>query len=98
EVFTSKSETAGPSRDWLAFVASPRAKTKIRQWFAKELREDAVEAGKTALTRAMRKSSLPMQRLLGGDQLVTIARDMHLADRPGLYWARGRRHASAQVV
>ncbi|HEU5269130.1 MAG TPA: bifunctional (p)ppGpp synthetase/guanosine-3',5'-bis(diphosphate) 3'-pyrophosphohydrolase, partial [Jatrophihabitans sp.] len=98
EVFTSKAEGAGPSRDWLAFVASPRAKTKIRQWFAKERREDAVEAGKTALTRAMRKSALPMQRLLGGDQLVTIARDMHLADVTALYVAIGEGHVSAQSV
>ncbi|WP_408657300.1 RelA/SpoT family protein [Jatrophihabitans sp.] len=98
EIFTSKSETAGPSRDWLAFVASPRAKTKIRQWFAKERREDAVEAGKTALTRAMRKSSLPMQRLLGGDQLVTIARDMHLTDVTALYVAIGEGHVSAQSI
>src|SRR3954462_6812983 len=92
EIFTSKAEAAGPSRDWLAFVASPRAKTKIKQWFAKERREDAVEAGKTALTRAMRKSGLPMQRLLGGDQLVTIARDMHLADVTALYVAIGENH------
>ncbi|MCW2524153.1 MAG: relA [Frankiales bacterium] len=98
EVFTSKAEGAGPSRDWLAFVASPRAKTKIRQWFAKERREDAVEAGKTALTRAMRKSSLPMQRLLGGDQLVTIAREMHLTDITALYVAVGEGHVSAQSV
>jgi len=98
EVFTSKAEGAGPSRDWLAFVASPRAKTKIRQWFAKERREDAVEAGKTALTRAMRKSALPMQRLLGGDQLVTIARDMHLADVTALYVAIGEGHVSAQSI
>jgi guanosine-3',5'-bis(diphosphate) 3'-pyrophosphohydrolase len=98
EVFTSKAEGAGPSRDWLAFVASPRAKTKIRQWFAKERREDAVEAGKTALTRAMRKSSLPMQRLLGGDQLVTIARDMHLTDVTALYVAVGEGHVSAQSI
>ncbi|MGI8665735.1 MAG: RelA/SpoT family protein [Jatrophihabitans sp.] len=98
EVFTSKAEGAGPSRDWLAFVASPRAKNKIRQWFAKERREDAVEAGKTALTRAMRKSSLPMQRLLGGDQLLTIARDMHLADVTALYVAVGENHVSAQSI
>jgi GTP pyrophosphokinase len=98
EVFTSKAEGAGPSRDWLGFVVSPRAKTKIRQWFAKERREDAVEAGKTALTRAMRKSSLPMQRLLGGDQLVTIARDMHLADVTALYVAIGESHVSAQSI
>ncbi len=98
EVFTSKAEGAGPSRDWLAFVASPRAKTKIRQWFAKERREDAVEAGKTALTRAMRKSSLPMQRLLGGDQLSTIAAEMHLTDITALYVAVGEGHVSAQSV
>jgi GTP pyrophosphokinase len=98
EVFTSKSEGAGPSRDWLAFVASPRAKTKIRQWFAKERREDAVEAGKTALTRSMRKSALPLQRLLGGDQLVTIARDMHLADVTALYANVGEGQVSAQSV
>ena len=51
EVFTSKAENAGPSRDWLEFVKSPRARTKIRQWFAKERREDAIDAGKTACPR-----------------------------------------------
>ena len=98
EIFTSKAEGAGPSRDWLAFVASPRAKTKIRQWFAKERREDAVEAGKTALTRSMRKSALPLQRLLGGDQLLNIARDMHLNDVTALYVAIGEGHVSAQSI
>ncbi len=55
DVFTSKSEHAGPSQDWLSFVASPRARTKIKQHFAKERRDDAIEAGKDAITRAMRK-------------------------------------------
>ncbi len=98
EVFTSKAENAGPSRDWMTFVKSPRAKTKIRQWFARERREDAIDAGKTALTRAMRKAALPLQRLLGGDALVTIARDMHLADVSALYAAIGEGHVSAQNV
>ena len=80
EVFTSKAEAAGPSRDWLSFVKSPRARNKIKQWFARERREDAIEAGKTALSKAMRKAALPIQRLLGGDQLLTLAKDMHLAD------------------
>ena len=35
EVFTSKAPNAGPSRDWLGFVKSPRARYKIRQWFTK---------------------------------------------------------------
>jgi GTP pyrophosphokinase len=98
EVFTSKAEGAGPSRDWLAFVKSPRARTKIRQWFAKERREDAIEAGKIALSKAMRKSGLPMQRLLGGDQLLTLAQDLHLADISALYAAIGESHVSAQSV
>jgi GTP pyrophosphokinase len=98
EIFTSKAENAGPSQDWLAFVTSPRARTKIRQWFARERREDAIDAGKAALTKAMRKSSLPMQRLLGGDQLLTLAHDMHYADIAALYAAIGENHVSAQHV
>ncbi|MDT4892712.1 MAG: diphosphokinase / guanosine-3,5-bis(diphosphate) 3-diphosphatase [Pseudonocardiales bacterium] len=98
EVFTSKAENAGPSRDWLAFVKSPRARTKIKQWFAKERREDAIDAGKTALSKAMRKASLPIQRLLGGDQLLTLARELHLIDVSALYAAIGEGHVSAQAV
>ena len=98
EVFTSKSEGAGPSRDWLSFVASPRAKTKIRQWFAKERREDAIESGKDAISRAMRKAGLPLQRLLGGDALVTLARDLRYPDVTALYAAVGESHVSATSV
>jgi GTP pyrophosphokinase len=98
EVFTSKADNAGPSRDWLSFVKSPRARTKVRQWFARERREDAIDAGKTALSKAMRKQSLPIQRLLGGDQLATLAHDMHLADVSALYAAIGEGHHSAESV
>ncbi len=98
EIFTSKAESAAPSRDWLTFVKSPRARNKIRQWFARERREDAIDAGKNALSKAMRKASLPVQRLSGGDQLLTLANDMHLADISALYAAIGEGHVSAQSV
>ncbi|MCW2606788.1 MAG: (p)ppGpp synthetase SpoT/RelA [Frankiales bacterium] len=98
EIFTSKAETAHPSQDWLQFVASPRARTKIRQWFAKERREDAVEAGKEALTRAMRKAGLPLQRLMGGDQLQALVKDLRLTDVTALYVAIGEGQMSAQSV
>jgi GTP pyrophosphokinase len=98
EVFTSKAENAGPSRDWLGFVKSPRARNKIRQWFARERREDAIDNGKAALSKAMRKAALPIQRVLGGDQLLTLANDMHLADVSALYAAIGEGHVSAQSV
>jgi len=98
EIFTSKSDTAAPSRDWLTFVTSPRARTKIRQWFAKERREDAIEAGKDAISRTMRKQGLPLQRMLGGDALMNLARDLHYADITALYAAVGTNHVSAQTV
>ncbi|MHB2023644.1 MAG: RelA/SpoT family protein, partial [Mycobacteriales bacterium] len=98
EIFTSKSPSAGPSRDWLSFVKSARARNKIRQWFARERREDAIEQGKEAISKAMRKQGLPLQRLLGGEALVTLARDLHYNDISALYAAVGEGHQSAQSV
>jgi GTP pyrophosphokinase len=98
EVFTSKTTTAGPSRDWLGYVKSPRARNKIRQWFAKERRDDAIERGKDAINREMRKRGLPLQRLLGGDSLQTLARELHHSDVSALYAAVGESHLSAQSV
>jgi GTP diphosphokinase / guanosine-3',5'-bis(diphosphate) 3'-diphosphatase len=98
EVFTSKAENAHPSQDWLQFVKSPRARNKIKQWFAKERREDAVEAGKEALTRAVRKQGLPLQRLLGGDALPAVASELHLPDVTALYVEVGEGRVSAQHV
>jgi len=98
EIFTSKAVSAAPSRDWLTFVKSPRARNKIRQWFAKERREDAIEEGKDAISRAMRKQGLPLQRMLGGDALVNLATEMRYVDVAALYAAVGEGHVSAQTV
>ena len=59
EIFTSKLDTAGPSPDWLVFAVSARAKNNIRQWFTRERREDASEAGREALVRAFQREHLP---------------------------------------
>ncbi len=98
EIFTSKSPTAGPSRDWMTFVRSGRARSKIRQWFAKERREDAIETGRDAILRAMRKQGLPLQRLLSGDAMTTLAKEMRYSDVSSLYAAVGESHVSAQAV
>lgn len=98
DVFTSKSETAGPSRDWLGFVKSPRARNKIRQWFSKERREEAIEQGKDAIAKAMRKQNLPIQRLLSHEALVGLANEMRYADVSALYAAIGEGQASAASV
>ncbi|MET8247980.1 bifunctional (p)ppGpp synthetase/guanosine-3',5'-bis(diphosphate) 3'-pyrophosphohydrolase [Streptomyces sp. NPDC005202] len=98
EVFTSKAVGAGPSRDWLGFVKSPRARNKIRAWFSKERRDEAIEQGKDAIVRAMRKQNLPIQRILTGDSLVTLAHEMRYPDISALYAAIGEGHVSAQNV
>ncbi|WP_241681534.1 TGS domain-containing protein, partial [Streptomyces sp. CB01881] len=98
EVFTSKAENAGPSRDWLGFVKSPRARNKIRAWFSKERREEAIEHGKEAIARAMRKQGLPIQRILTGDSLVTLAHEMRYPDISSLYAAIGEGHIAAQNI
>ena len=98
EVFTSKAATAGPSRDWQQFVVSPRAKTKIRQWFAKERREEALETGKDAITREVRRGGLPLQRLVNGGSMAAVANELHYADVSALYTAVGEGHISAKHV
>ncbi|AEE46154.1 RelA/SpoT family protein [Cellulomonas fimi] len=98
DVFTSKSETAGPSRDWLGFVKSPRARNKIRQWFSKERREEAIEHGKDAIAKAMRKQNLPIQRLLSHESLVALANEMRYQDVSALYAAIGEGQVSAATV
>ncbi len=98
DVFTSKSETAGPSRDWLGFVKSPRARNKIRQWFSKERREEAIEHGKDSIAKAMRKQNLPMQRLLSHESLVALASEMRFADVSALYAAVGEGQVAASTV
>src|SRR6202451_1184883 len=98
EIFTSKSQEAGPNRDWLNFVKSARARNKIRQWFSKERREAAVEAGKDQIAQGMRKQALPLQRLMSADTLRQIATDLRYPDLTGLYAAVGEGRISAQSV
>jgi GTP pyrophosphokinase len=98
EVFTSKAPTAGPSRDWLGFVKSPRARNKIRQWFTKERREEAIDQGKEQIARLMRKEGMPLKRVLTHETLSTVASEMHLTDVSALYAAVGEGNVGAQTV
>jgi guanosine-3',5'-bis(diphosphate) 3'-pyrophosphohydrolase len=98
EIFTSKAQEAGPNRDWLNFVKSARARNKIRQWFSKERREAAVEAGKDQIAKVMRKQGLPLQRMMSADTLLGVAREHHYQDLSGLYAAVGEGRISAQSV
>ena len=98
EIFTSKAPNAGPSRDWQSFVVSPRAKAKIRQWFAKERREEALEAGKDAIAREVRRGGLPLQRLMNAESVAALAHELRYTDVSALYTAVGEGHISARHV
>ncbi|QNE16638.1 bifunctional (p)ppGpp synthetase/guanosine-3',5'-bis(diphosphate) 3'-pyrophosphohydrolase [Kribbella qitaiheensis] len=98
EVFTSKAQGAGPSRDWLTFVKSPRARNKIKHWFSKERRDEAIEHGKDAIAKQLRKEGLPLQRLLSHETLTAVANSLRYPDVTGLYAAVGESHVSAQAV
>lgn len=98
EVFTNKSPSAGPSRDWLNFAQSARARSKIKAWFTKERREEAIENGKEAIAKQLRKQGLPLQRLLSGEALIGLAHELRYTDVTALYAAVGDNHVSATSV
>jgi len=98
EVFTAKNPDAGPSQDWLNFVTSQRARSKIRQWFTKERRDEAIEQGKEAIARAMRKQNLPLKRLMSSEALAELVSVLHLENVEALYHAVGEGRVSTQSV
>ncbi|CAB4585063.1 MAG: RelA/SpoT family protein [Actinobacteria bacterium] len=98
EIVTNKSEHAGPSRDWLNFVQSPRARSKIKAWFSKERREEAIDAGRESIARQMRKAGLPLQKIFAGHSLLELAHDLHYSDIESLYSAVGDGHVSAASI
>jgi GTP pyrophosphokinase len=98
EIVTNKGENAGPSRDWLNFVKSPRARSKIKAWFSKERREEAIDAGRESIARQMRKAGLPLQKIFAGHSLLELAHEMRYADIDALYSAVGDGYVSAASI
>lgn len=98
EIVTNKGESAAPSRDWLNFVKSQRARSKIKAWFSRERREEAIDAGKESIARQMRKVGLPIQKILAGQALLQLAHDQNYPDIDSLYAAVGDGHISSASV
>jgi GTP pyrophosphokinase len=98
EILTSKAQGEGPSQDWLRFVKTPRARNKIRQWFSRERREDALEEGRDALQRLLRRQNVPFKRLATEEALRQLADEMKFPGLDALYIALGEGHVSPQSV
>jgi len=98
DVVINKGINAAPSHDWLNFVTSSRARSKIKAWFSKERKEEAIEAGKESIARQMRKAGLPLQKILGGHALLELAHDLRYEDIETMYEAVGNGHVSAHSI
>ncbi|MEY3890025.1 MAG: hypothetical protein RLY62_207 [Actinomycetota bacterium] len=98
EIVTNKGLNAAPSHDWLNFVTSSRARSKIKAWFSKERKEEAIEAGQESIARQMRKAGLPIQKILGGHALLELAHELRFEDIESMYEAVGNGHVSAHSV
>jgi len=98
EILTSKSESAGPSKDWLNIAGSASAKAKIKHWFTQERKEHATEDGKEALVKALRRQGLPIQSLLNSETLLQIVGEQKLSDTNALYTAIGQGQISTTNV
>jgi GTP pyrophosphokinase len=98
EVVTSKNQSAGPSRDWLSIAKSSRAKSKIRQWFQRERRDDAIEGGREELTKALRREGLPIATSLSSSALVGVVTALNLEDLDALFIAIDSGQISAMAV
>ncbi len=98
EIFTSKVEGAGPSQDWLKFVATRSAAAKIKHWFSRERREDATETGRDLLIRAMRREGLPVQKIQSGSTLEDLAAEFKFQSLDAMYAAIGEHNVSQQSI
>jgi GTP pyrophosphokinase len=98
EIITSKSPDAGPSRDWLNFVRTGKAKTKIKQWFQKERRDQALAEGKEMLQNLFRREASELSSSEREEHLATIAAELGQKDVEGLVVALGEGNVSIDSV
>jgi GTP pyrophosphokinase len=99
EIMAAKSETKGPSRDWLSLVASTRARNKIRQWFSRETREDTEQRGRDTLEQALKAQNLPYRKLAGSALMAQVIRELGFRKAEDFYLALGSgRLPPSQIV
>ncbi len=98
EVMTSKAEDAGPSRDWLKLAASTRARSKIRAYFNRERREDAMVRGRDAIGRALKRKGVSYAKSMATGDLTDVAHALNYKDTEAMFRAVGEGHVAAGTV
>ncbi len=98
EILTATTDAPGPSEEWANFVASPKAKSKIKQWFSRERNEDLVESGRDDLVEELRSLGLPVARVLASEAFRAEWQSMNYQDEATLYRALGEGHVAADAL
>lgn len=96
-VMTSKSSN-GPSKDWLNLVKTSSAKSKIRHWFSKEVREDHEQLGKEALVKALRKQGVNIKNATKRNIIDAVREEMNFSKIETFYTALGAGKISPKQV
>lgn len=97
EIITSQSNH-GPSRDWLNIVKSSEAKSKIRQWFKKECRDENIERGKEIIERELKKQGFRHEQLFKTEWLEPILKKYKFTSYDDLLNVIGFGELSAQKI
>lgn len=97
EIITSQSNH-GPSRDWLNVVKSSEAKSKIRQWFKKECRDENIERGKDIIDRELKKHGYKYEQLIKPEWLEPILKKYKFSSYDDLLNVIGFGEISAQKI
>lgn len=98
EITTSRSQTAHPSRDWLKFAQTSRAAAKIRQWFNRERRQEALATGKDEVLSAVTREGLGLTGARRDRLLEEIGHGLSYQDLDALYVAVGEANVSPGTV
>ncbi len=98
EIITTKSDDSGPTRDWLGFVRTSRARSKIKQWFTRARRETSLQRGKEKVADLMHRERVRMPGEDRGDLLGEAAQAIGYRNTEAMYIAVGDGAVSPQTV
>ena len=98
EVLVSQGETSEPSQDWLEFVVSPKARSKVKQWLTRERLEDLVENGRDELVERLRQAGLPAQKILSSQVLQDEVDLLSFEDANDFFAAIGDQRVDAVAI
>ncbi len=89
EILTSSAQGKGPSRDWLSIVKTSQARSKIRQWFKRECRDENIAEGKAQVEREFRRNFIRFSEAEYHEFIGKVAEKQHCKDEDDFYAAIG---------